>query len=108
MRNSIRRWCRALALSIGALLFTAELAQLHAQESAGSVRGTIVDQTGKAIAGAGLLFANQVRTITSPPPMPKVSSRYPDCRRARIPSRLPQPDLPFWSGRSRSRPGTRP
>ncbi|HEY7335937.1 MAG TPA: TonB-dependent receptor [Bryobacteraceae bacterium] len=51
---------RTLAL-VWLLGLAGSFAALSAQESAGSVRGTVVDQTGKAIAGAAIAIREPVR-----------------------------------------------
>ena len=65
MHNSIRRWCRVFAVGCGVLLFGAGLGQLHAQQQAGTLSGTVIDQAGKPIQSAGVQIRNDVSGLTS-------------------------------------------
>ena len=67
-RSHLNRWCRMLAVSMGALLFAVAPIRLHAQQSA-TITGTVLDPKGNVIAKADVTVSgestNLVRKTTA-------------------------------------------
>lgn len=68
-QDVLNRLCLVLAFSVGLLLCAVRPVRLQAQQDAGAITGTVLDQTGKIIQGAAVVVKNEstgfVRNLTT-------------------------------------------
>jgi iron complex outermembrane receptor protein len=61
--NSSREWPRAIALFVCLLVLIAGISSLHAQNVAGTIQGTVTDQSGQALPGANIAALAQSQVV---------------------------------------------
>ena len=59
----VRRWLQATWILVCLLFVSAGMNLLHAQNSAGAIQGTVVDQSGRAIPGANVAAISSTRVV---------------------------------------------
>jgi hypothetical protein len=64
MRGMMKPFVRVLAVGVSLLLVESGLAPLRAQEGAGTIAGTILDQVGKPIGAASVTVKNDSATFS--------------------------------------------